>query len=104
MELRQLVAMVAQALAQALQAQECFMRAVVVVLHINHRQLLLLVLALLVAVMVVHTTQIYHQQPQLQTQVVVAVAMNEELMQLVLTAVPASSSFVTQQTLTPRHH
>jgi hypothetical protein len=86
MELHQLVAMVVQALAQALQAQECFMRVVEVVLHINHLQLLLLVLVLLVAVMVVHTTQIYHQQLQLLTQALVAVEMNEELIKLVLMA------------------
>jgi len=89
MELRQLAAMAAQVLAQALQAQECFMRVAVVVLYIKE-QFLLLVLVLLVAVMAVHTTQIYCQQLQLQTQVVVAVAMNEELMQLVLMAALAS--------------
>jgi hypothetical protein len=82
--------MVAQVLAQALQAQECFMRVVVAVLHINHLQLLLLVLVLLVAVMVGHTTQIYYQQQQLQTQAVAVAVMSEELMQLVLMAALAS--------------
>ena len=50
--------MVAQALAQALQVQECFMRVVEGVLYIKQHQLLLLVLVLLEAVMVAHTTQI----------------------------------------------